>query len=84
MFHHIQLTKGELNLLIKKGAIKFGGNKKLKIYGTLSCDSGKRMKKENRLFFQSEAEAIDRGYRPCGHCMRDEYQRWKRKRLSPP
>jgi len=35
------------------------------------------MKKENRVFFTSEEEATDNGYRPCGHCMKDKYQKWK-------
>jgi methylphosphotriester-DNA--protein-cysteine methyltransferase len=77
MFHHIELTKRKLRSLIDKGAIKFGGNKPLKIYGTLSCKSGKRMKKENRVFFQSEEGAINEGYRPCGHCMKAEFQKWR-------
>jgi len=38
------------------------------------------MKKENRIFFKSEKEAIDKGYRPCGHCMSNDYQKWKGKR----
>jgi len=33
--------------------ICFGGNRKLKIYGTLHCKLGKRMKKENRVYFES-------------------------------
>jgi methylphosphotriester-DNA--protein-cysteine methyltransferase len=77
MFHHVELTKRKLKLLIDNGAINFGGNKPLRIYGALSCRSGKRMKKENRVFFRSEEEAINGGYRPCGHCMKTEYQKWK-------
>lgn len=79
MVHHSELTTRDLRSLIHNGAIKLGGNKSLKIYGTLSCRSGKRMKKENRVFFGSEREAIDKGYRPCGHCMKCEYQKWKTK-----
>jgi len=79
MFYHIELTKRKLALLIRKEEIKFGGNQALKIYGTLSCRSGKRMKKENRVFFTSEKEAIDKGYRPCGHCMKTECRKWKAK-----
>jgi len=78
MLHHIALTKIKLALLIRKGDIRFGGNKPLKIYGTLSCKPGKRMKKENRVFFKSQEEAIDEGYRPCGHCMSNEYRTWKK------
>jgi len=79
MIHHIELTKGQLKSLINNSTIKLGGNKMLKIYGTLTCKSGKRMKEENRVFFKSEKEAINKGYRPCGHCMREEYQNWKQK-----
>ena len=35
------------------------------------------MKKENRVFFESEAEAITSGYRPCGHCLKVQFQKWK-------
>jgi methylphosphotriester-DNA--protein-cysteine methyltransferase len=66
-----------LKNLIDEGKIQFAGNWKLKIYGTLSCSSGKRMKVENRVFFKSAIEAMDEGYRPCGHCMREEYLHWK-------
>lgn len=62
--------------MIDKKIIKFGGNGKLKIYGRLDCSSGKRMKQENRVFFESEAEALSNNYRPCGHCMREDYQAW--------
>ncbi|MEP7141948.1 MAG: Ada metal-binding domain-containing protein [Ferruginibacter sp.] len=82
MFHHIELgkpvfsRKRKLKALIEKGEIILGGNRQLKIYGTLSCKSGKRMKIENRVFFGSEKEAIEHGYRPCGNCMRNRYQKW--------
>ncbi|WP_343635955.1 Ada metal-binding domain-containing protein [Fluviicola sp.] len=57
--------------------MRFGGNKTLKIYGTLACTSGKRMKRENRVFFSDEQEAISTGFRPCGHCLKKEYLTWK-------
>lgn len=66
-----------LKALINAGKISVGGNLKLKIYGKLNCSSGKRMKFENRIFFTDEREAIEQGYRPCGHCMRNEYLNWK-------
>ncbi len=34
------------------------------------------MKRENRVFFSSEVEANNQGYRPCGHCMKSEYKKW--------
>ena len=65
--------------LIRRHTIVLGGHRKLKIYGTLQCRSGKRMLRENRVFFTSEAEAIAASFRPCGHCMRDAYLAWKKK-----
>ena len=70
MIKHAEINDADLRKLIRQTKISFGGNKKLKIYGTLMCKSGKRMKKENRVFFRSEKETIHEGYRPCGHCMK--------------
>lgn len=77
MIHHSQITDSELRSKIHYQKIRFGGNKRLKIYGLLSCSSGKRMKKENRIFFTDEEEAIQYNYRPCGHCMKEKYKVWK-------
>ncbi len=76
MIRHIDIRDEALRSKIKQKEICFGGNRKLKIYGTLQCKSGKRMKRENRVFFKSEIEAITNGYRPCGHCMKTAYQKW--------
>ena len=88
MIRHIDLgdtpfkRSRQLKLLINNREVRFGGNTKLKIYGKLDCRSGRRMKAENRVFFASEAEAIENGYRPCGHCMREAYGEWKKENLS--
>ncbi|MDO8571135.1 MAG: Ada metal-binding domain-containing protein [bacterium] len=47
---------------------KFAGWKKGKIFGRLDCVSGKRMKKENRVFFLIWDDAVEAGYRPCKKC----------------
>lgn len=80
MEKHIDLSDFVLRSKIRKGEIRFGGNRKLKIYGKLHCASGKRMKRENRVFFVSETEALEHNYRPCGHCMKEEYDFWKKKK----
>ena len=67
----------QLKALVSSFQIAIAGNQKLKIYGTLNCSSGKRMKMGNRVFFVDAAEAVALGYRPCGHCMRNAYQQWK-------
>jgi len=35
------------------------------------------MKRENRVFFSSIPEAEQNNYRPCGHCMKTAYKKWK-------
>jgi methylphosphotriester-DNA--protein-cysteine methyltransferase len=77
MIEHNELSDKDLRSKIRKNEIRFGGNQKLKIYGLLNCTSGKRMKKENRVFFISEKEAQQNNYRPCGHCMKAAYKKWK-------
>lgn len=76
MINHSEICDAELYQKIKQKEIIYGGNSKLKIYGTLQCKSGKRMKKENRVFFNS-VEQAKKGYRPCGHCLRADYKIWK-------
>lgn len=75
MRKHIDLT-GQLFPLLRSGEIAFGGHAKLRIYGRLDCRSGKRMRMEHRVFFASEREARQLGFRPCGHCMPDAYREW--------
>jgi methylphosphotriester-DNA--protein-cysteine methyltransferase len=70
MYQHTILTASDLFRKLKNRRIQYAGNKRLKIFGRLNCKSGKRMKKENRVFFKTEAEALSSGFRPCGHCMR--------------
>lgn len=77
MIQHRKISDRKLRTKLKNGEICLGGNQKLKIYGTLDCSSGKRMKRENRVFFLTENEARENGFRPCGHCMKTEYLNWK-------
>ncbi len=77
MIQHTEISDMDLRSKIKYQEIRFGGNKKLKIYGLLNCKSGKRMKREKRVFFSNEKEAIESDFRPCGHCMKLEYKKWK-------
>jgi methylphosphotriester-DNA--protein-cysteine methyltransferase len=78
MIQHKPISEKELHQLLKAGKLAFAGNRLLKIYGLLHCKSGKRMKRENRVFFLQETEAISNGFRPCGHCMREKYLAWKK------
>jgi methylphosphotriester-DNA--protein-cysteine methyltransferase len=67
---HQELSSQRLHSMIRKGEIQYAGNVRLKIYGTLKCSSGKRMKKENRVFFKDKGTAEASGFRRCGHCLR--------------
>ncbi|WP_298487288.1 Ada metal-binding domain-containing protein [uncultured Maribacter sp.] len=77
MIKHIDIDAAELHQKIRKKEIVYGGNLNLKIYGTLQCKSGKRMKAKNRVFFNTEEQAKEFGFRPCGHCLRADYKIWK-------
>lgn len=77
MICHTDITQKVLIHKYKSGDIILAGNKKLKIYGTLHCKSGKRMKSVNRVFFSNKEAAKNEGYRPCGRCMRVDYLKWK-------
>lgn len=61
---------------------RYGGNKRLKIYGRLDCPSALRWIArghyvKNRVFFADAFTAQAAGYRPCGVCLKDEYKKWK-------
>ncbi|TDE11299.1 Ada metal-binding domain-containing protein [Dyadobacter psychrotolerans] len=83
MIKHVDLgkskscRKSKLASLIRHGEVRLAGYSKGKIYGLLSCSSGKRMKIENRVFFRDEDEALANDYRPCGNCLKDKYSIWK-------
>mgnify|MGYP003513390626 CR=1 FL=1 len=77
MIRHTDIDEVALRREIRQRKILIGGNGKLRIYGKLDCRSGKRMKRENRVFFQSVDEAIETGFRPCGHCLKAKYKEWR-------
>ena len=76
MIRHNTIDDNEVLKAIKTGLIRFGGHRKQRIYGTLTCKSGKRMKRQNRVFFKNRKDAISNGYRPCGNCMKETYIKW--------
>lgn len=79
-FYNLIDTSGKPYKSLTPG--KFGGHKKLKIYGRLDCPSALRYIAkghyvQHRVFFADKETAIAAGYRPCGVCMKEEYKRWK-------
>jgi lactoylglutathione lyase len=74
---HTDLSRNQLRDMLQSGQLTMAGNRRLKIYGMLTCGSGKRMKKENRVFFHDARQAEEEGFRPCGHCMPAGYRRWR-------
>lgn len=60
-----------------------GGNGKLKIYGRLDCPAAlstiRRFPgayEKTRVFFPDEKTALAAGYRPCGNCLKKQYQEY--------
>lgn len=57
-----------------------GGHAKQRIYGRLDCRAATRALarsdtyRKHRVFFADEAAALATGYRPCGVCLRPQYQ----------
>ncbi|MBV9412960.1 MAG: metal-binding protein [Acidimicrobiia bacterium] len=60
-----------------------GGHLKQKVYGRLDCPVALslirrgKFKTEYRVFFANAKTARACGYRPCGACLRQEYNAWK-------
>lgn len=77
MIWHDELNSKTLARRVRVGEIRLAGNVRLRIYGKLHCWSGKKMSKKNRVFFESEEDAWNFGFRPCAHCMKTEYGIWK-------
>lgn len=46
----------------------FVGNKRTKVYHYSWCRYAKRIKSQNRVYFNSWEEAVAAGYRPCKYC----------------
>lgn len=79
--YHLIDSTGKLYDSVEPG--KFGGHRKLKIYGRLDCPSALRYIEKGqyvkyRVFFKDEETAKSAGYRPCGVCMKEAYQKWKK------
>lgn len=77
MIRHDELDSKTFTRRVRVGEIRLAGNVRLRIYGTLHCWSGKKMSKKNRVFFGSEEDALNSGFRPCGHCMKTEFRIWR-------
>lgn len=76
MWLHRDLDDTTPHQALQSPKITLAGHRTPKIYGTLARASGNRMKRENRVFLASEAEAIALGFRPCGHCLKEAYRAW--------
>lgn len=55
-------------VVLSKKPGKYAGIVTQGIFGRLTCWSGKRAFKKNRIFFHTWKEAFQAGMRPCKHC----------------
>jgi methylphosphotriester-DNA--protein-cysteine methyltransferase len=59
-----------------------GGHRRTKNYGRLDCPTALRWIAKGKyvphlVFFADEAVAIAAGYRPCAHCLPQQYRHWR-------
>ena len=54
MIRHKRIDDSEVLKVIKSALIRYGGKRKQRIYGTLTCKYGKRMNRQNRVLFKTE------------------------------
>lgn len=64
---------------------RWGGNLSTGVYGRLDCRAARQALQrggyaDNRVFFATERDARQAGFRPCGVCCPKRYQAWKQKR----
>lgn len=57
----------QLEALARRG-VRFIGSKTTNIFCFPTCRDARRIREENRVPFHGEAEATQRGFRPCRHC----------------
>ena len=67
MYFHIDLSEERVSQGLISGEFRFTGHRQSRIYCRPDCHAGQRMLRRNRVFFSSESEALERGFRPCGH-----------------
>ena len=61
---------------------EFGASRRTRIYGRLDCPTALKTLRRggyssHRVFFADRKTAVAAGYRPCGTCMRADYDAWK-------
>ena len=57
---------------------RFGGILTMNIFGRLTCGTGRRALKANRVFFATWDDAVAAGYRPCRNCHPTPDDRYER------
>jgi len=77
LIDHDQIDDRALRSMIRKKNILLAGHKRSLIYGRLDCGQGKRMHRSNRVFFANSTQAKEKGFRPCGQCLREEFALWR-------
>lgn len=64
---------------------EYGGHSGTIVYGRMDCSAARTALNgphrdiyiSHRVFFKDEATALKAGYRPCGRCLKEKYDRYK-------
>jgi signal transduction histidine kinase len=54
--------------LIEEASKRFIGSKKNKVFHRNDCRIGKRISKDNKVYFENKSDALSSGYKPCKVC----------------
>lgn len=74
-----RLMRGDGSIVKSRVSGRYAGNTTHRIFGRLTCVSGKRMFRRNRVFFRTWDDAVAAGYRPCKKCRPDPGDRYARR-----
>lgn len=79
-----KLLGADREMYLSEAPGTLGGNSKDKIYGQLNCSAALNTIRrfpgsyeKVRVFFADERTALATGYRPCGRCMKKQYDEYK-------
>ena len=80
-----RLTCADRSVVDSREPGRFAAITSTRVFGRLTCSSGKRARRANRVFFAAWDDAVAAGFRPCKRCRpepgdayeRDAAGRWR-------
>lgn len=73
-----RLTRADGSVVDSGEPGRFAGITSTRVFGRLTCPSGKRARPANRVFFGTWDDAVAAGFRPCKRCRPDPADAYER------